>query len=226
MQEKGQKRQAQGARKNGKGKKGPTRAVGFLKAPSLYPARRVGTLAYDAVFNLSPAASASAYNTFRANSVFDPDFSGAGTTASGYTQLAAVYGRYRVLKADVECIWNNTTALPGMAFLIASPANTVGTSFTQIMAQKFAWCKQLGNVNGPHVAHKVNFKMSTIYGTTEAAVLSEDDFAGLIGTNPNNVIFLHIGVTNATGTAFATAVFLQVRIMYTVEWSLPLLTAT
>lgn len=199
---------------------------GFLSTPSLFPARRVGTMVYDGLFNISPAASAAAYNTFRANSVFDPDFTGAGTTISGYTPLATVYNRYRVISCRADIVWSNPNAVNGLGFLIATPQNTVGTSYTAIMAQKFAWTKQLGNVNGPHLSHSVRFTVAQIYGTRTRAVLDEDDFAGLTGANPNNVVFLHIGVMNSTGTAFASPVQLQVRLTMKVEWSIPLLTST
>lgn len=178
---------------------------------------------YDGVFNITPAASSSAYNTFRGNSIFDPDFTGVGSTASGYSNMAAVYGRYRVISAKVSVVFNATSANGSMGFIIATPQNTVGTSFTAIMAQKFSWCKQLGNTNGPQLNHSVSFSTAQIYGTTPAAVMAEDDFAGLIGANPNNAVFVHIGVTNATALAVVT--YVQVRIVYVVEWSLPLMTA-
>lgn len=220
-----QQRQSNSKRKR-RGRRRGGKSNGFLATPTLFPARRVGTMVYDGLFNISPAASAAAYNTFRANSVYDPDFTGVGTTVSGYTPMATVYNRYRVLSCRADITWSNPNAVNGLAFLIATPANTVGTSYAAILAQKYSWTKQLGNVNGPHLSHSVKFTTAEVYGTTSQAVMSEDDFAGLTGGNPNNAVFLHIGVMNSTSTAFAAPCQLQVRLLYTVEWSIPLLTAT
>lgn len=213
-----------------RGRRGKTRRQrqektrGFLANPSLFPARRIGTMVYDGLFNVSPAASALAYNSFRANSIYDPDFTGVGTTVSGYTAMSAIYNRYRVLSCRADIVWSNPNAVNGVGFVIANPLNTVGTSFPAIMAQKYSWTKPLGNVNGPHLSHSVRFTTAQIYGTRTSAVLDEDDFAGLIGANPNNITFLHIGVMNSTTTAYALPVQLQVRLTFKVEWSLPIMT--
>lgn len=195
--------------------------VGFWGTTTLFPPRRVGTMVYDALFNIAPAASAVAYNSYRANSVYDPDLTGVGTTASGYSNMIVVYNKYRVLHCRCDCTWSNSTVLPCVAFIIATPANTVGTSFPNIMAQKFVWSRPLGNSNGMGLTHSVGFRVSDIYGAREAAVAVEDDFAGVAGTNPNNVVYLHIGAMNSTSTAFATNIQLQVRLTFQVEWTLP-----
>ncbi len=200
-------------------------ARGFLTSPTLFPARRVATMCYDALVALSPAATALAYNTFRLNSLFDPDFTGVGTTVSGYTTMSALYNRYRVVSVKIHIDATSNASLPSTVFLVANPLNTVGTSITAIMSQKYSWCKPLGNTNAPGVSHTCKISIADCYGTTRKAVWDEDDFAGLVGANPNNVAFLHIGVYNNSATAFGAAqAQILVRMTFTVEWSLPLMT--
>lgn len=206
-------------------RRGPSGVQGFLANPSLFPARRVGTMVYDTILALVPAATSLAYNTYRANSVYDPDFTGVGTTAVGYTSMAALYNRYRVIRTTVHITATTGSALPSTVFLIATPVNTVGTSYSAIMSQKYVWTRQLSTLNSGGWQHRVRFPTHTIYGTTKAAVLSEDDFAGITGSNPNNVVFFHVGVYNNTGTAFTAQVQLLLRFSFVVEWSLPLLVA-
>lgn len=197
---------------------------GFLQNPTLFPARKRGIMVFDNLANLQPAASAPAYNTYRANSLYDPDFTGVGTTASGYATMSGVYNKYRVISCQADIVWSNPNPTNAIAFVCANPLNTVGTSYATIMAQKHVWTGPLGNVNGPHLKHSCRFSIASIYGSTAAAVMTEDDFASVVGANPNNAVFLHVGVMNSTTTAFAAPVQLQVRLCFDVEWSLPLQT--
>jgi hypothetical protein len=54
----------------------------------------------------------------------------------------------------------------------------------------------------------------------ERQVRDEDDFAALVGGNPNNGVFAHVGAY-ADGAA-AGNLTIHVRIEYDVVWSLPL----
>lgn len=211
-------------KRHGGNKKGGGGLSGFLSNPTLFPARRVGTMVYDTILALSPAATSIAYNTYRANSVYDPDFTGVGTTASGYGTMATLYNRYRVLRVSITLNATSASTLPGTLFVIATPLNTVGTSYSAIMSQKYVWTRQLSCVNASGVSHRLAFPVERIYGTTRAAVLAEDDFAAITGTSPNNVVFLHVGVYNNTGTAFTTQIQCMLRFSFLVEWSLPLMT--
>ncbi len=226
-------------KRNGKGKKQRSRpsgnrpkqgggggARGFLPNPSLFPAMRVGTLTYDSIVAFTPAASALSYNSYRANSVYDPDFTGVGTTAVGYTAMSSVYNRYRVLSVSVHATFTNTTATPCTAFVVASPLNTLGTNFNQIVSQRFAWYKPLNCVNSVPVVHNFKVPISVVYGASKAAVRQEDDYTAVVGTNPNNVVFLHVGVLNDTGGAVGSyGVRANLRMRFTTEWSIPLLLA-
>lgn len=197
---------------------------GFLPQPSLFPPARWGTHLYDGVFTLAPAASAIAYNTFRINSVWDPDFTGVGTTVTGYTSMAALYNRYRVVCCSAHITFVTAATTPVTAFAVASSTNTVGTSYTSIMSQKNSWTAPIGNVNTRGLTHRFKMPVHTVYGTSRRAVLEEDDWAGLTGVHPNNAVYLHVGVLNNTGTA-ATGIQILVRLTMNTRWDLPLLTA-
>lgn len=48
---------------------------------------------------------------FRANSIFDPDFTGVGHQPLGHDQMAALYNRYIVIGSKITCkFWSDTTS--------------------------------------------------------------------------------------------------------------------
>ena len=56
----------------------------------------------DTVLLSSTGSVAFTTHTFRANSVFDPDWTGAGHQPTRFDQLAALYQRYEVLKSKIR----------------------------------------------------------------------------------------------------------------------------
>jgi len=195
---------------------------GVTTQPLIFPAMFRGKQTYSTSLTLSATAGAPTYNTWRLNSVYDPDLTNVGTVAAGYTQLSALYGRYRVMQASVELeIMNTGASYPGTAFLSVTPTNTVGTDITKILAGRFVWFKGLATNAGQNsIMHKIRVPIHRVYGVPAKQVRIEDDFAAVTGSNPNNVVYLHAGLFNEAGAAGSFNI--KVRIVYDVVWSLPL----
>ncbi len=196
--------------------------VGLTSTPSIFPPMFRGKQIYNTVLSFAPPAGGVAANVFRLNSVYDPDLSGVGVSASCYSQLTALYGRYRVLAArsTVEFV-NISTTTPLTVFMTANPVTTVGVNIAQILSQRFVWTAGLSTTNGTgSVKHTIAAPVWKLYGVPEQQVRNEDDFAAVAGTNPNNGVFLHVGAyaNGATGGNFNA----HIRIEYDVVWSLPL----
>jgi hypothetical protein len=196
--------------------------VGVTRSPLIVPSRFTGKMMYHSFHILAPAGSAVAYNTFRMNSVYDPDFTGVGSSVTGYTQLAALYGRYRVTSAKISFdVINTSTTVPLTVFLALNSSNNVGTDIKAILAQRYVWSKSLATVNGNGtLTHTASAPVHQIYGVPKTQVLSEDDFAAVTGGNPNNVVYAHLGAFTDAGAV--GSFYLQVSIEYHVAWSLPL----
>jgi len=177
---------------------------------------------YDTPLNLGPSAGAVSVYVFRANSVYDPDFTGTGATVIGYTQAAALYGRYRVLNASMHVSFVNlSTATPLTCFIVANPVTTIGVNIQQILSQRFVWYKSVSASNSAGcVEHEISVPIHRIYGVPAAQVRNEDDFAAITGTNPNNGVYFHVGAY-ANGASVGN-LNVHVRITYDVVWSLPL----
>lgn len=193
---------------------------GVTTRPLIFPSRMKGTMTYDESGNLGPAVGTTSVLVFRGNSVYDPDFTGTGTTCRGYSQMASLYGRYRVLGFRASITWNNLTTSPCQIFAVLSPTTTIGTDFYAMVAQRHIWRSAISQSTGSgHAEHKLGSRVSAIYGVPESQVLTEDDFAAVTGANPNNGVYLHVGVYSDYGTA---SVNVNIRMEYDVVWSLPL----
>ncbi len=171
-------------------------------------------------YQLAPAAGNRAWQVMRGNSVYDPDFTGAGTTALAFTQAAALYYRYRVLSSRITVDFFNNGNYPLTATLLASVSNTPPSATNAIGARHM---KEAVIAPGGLVAWHYTAKARTaaVFGVPEAQVMSEDDFAGLNTGNPNNVWYWHLVVANQFGVAAGSAV-VTVRVEYDTMWSMPL----
>lgn len=187
--------------------------------PGLEERHRV-VMPYAVTINLAPAAGVTTYYSFRGNSVFDPDFSGTGTTALTYSTWSTLYNRYRALgsRIQINAINVGTTAI--QLWLEATISNAPPVTSVYTVGQRHV-ATGITAPGGPAVwQHRASAWTSLIFGVPEAQVRDEDDFAGLVGANPNNVWYWHLVVYNPGGAAGAVNV--TVRMDIDTIWSMPL----
>jgi len=173
---------------------------------------------YTNTVSLSPAAGVASYQSYRGNSVYDPDFSGVGTTAFAYSQASAVYNRYRVLASRIEVLASCTSGTLQI-FLQASINNAPPVATLYTVGQRHVAMGGV-SVGGPSVwKHTAVARTAQVFGVPQKQVLSEDDFAGIVGGNPNNVWYYHVVAYNPT--AAGATLTLTVRVEYETVWSMP-----
>lgn len=66
-----------------------------------FPAKARALLRYSTVVTLNPSIGLADNYLFRANSIFDPDFTGAGHKPYGYSTYASIYNEYNVAYAKI-----------------------------------------------------------------------------------------------------------------------------
>ncbi len=193
--------------------------IGLTKGISLFPSRWTGTMSYATAFTFPAVAASSMQATvLRFNSVYDPDYTGTGTAVAGYAAASSLYGRYRVIKNRAELTFlplTNTVT----AFAVLSNDSTLGTDYGRLAAQRYTWTR--GIVPGGQPAHHVlQAPIHKISGVLARTVKQDDTYASLIGTNPTNQVYLHVGAYNPNASTASLQV--TVRLVLTVEWSLPI----
>lgn len=154
---------------------------------------------------------------FRLNSLFDPNFTGAGHQPRGFDQLAALYGRYRVYRARVRVIMQLEQS--GIANVVgtifASNSSNGSAAFNDSCEQPFSSTSGLSEYQMADL--KLNVDLAKVNGKTWEAYASDDTTQADVASNPTEIINLH--VTAASPSASAITVSISVIIDYDVEFS-------
>jgi hypothetical protein len=176
---------------------------------------------YSQDITLSPvAANAAASYVFRANSLYDPDYTGVGTQPYGHDQYATMYKYYRVNKAVITLTYNGVTGS-------ASPSNvvmgtTIRTTPTVVVTSdhirevKGTRCTAIcGGLRGEN-------RVQQTWDRNDVNVENFDSMTASFGANPNEQNYFHAFIAQ-NNTTPAGGHNIAVDIVYYAEvWS-PLL---
>jgi hypothetical protein len=208
----------QGARRNGSGKVTVPR---FFKPG---PTVQYADFAYAIQPGLTePALGAGMTYAISLNSIYDPDVTGAGSTASGYSTYSNFFTRYRVISVRVQ--------------VNAAPYSTSGGTMilgvmmgpnTTVSATPRVWPVQTNSHS--RVVHAANpavmfcydkvISLPAILGVTKKQYETDFDYSGPFGSNPTRQAYLILWVLG-TGSAAAVSSW-DVRVTYHTELSQPL----
>lgn len=167
----------------------------------------------------------SATHRFRLNSIYDPDYAAGGTQPTGYSQYAALYGRYRVhackvssnfVRCHAAATSNDVQGKPIVAFICAQPPENAISydtpdAIVEGSSRYSAWSLLWDNPGGYRTATvtdyatcdpknvKKYFNIKSIIGYYDGG----DDTAAF-GANPSRNCFVDIGITTADGIAPTT----------------------
>lgn len=210
-------------KRNGKGNNRGRKNGGHLVhySPSPIPSVMHIKMPYYTQLIITGAASTEFSYGFRLNSVFDPDFTLAGVQPNYYDQMAALYFEYRVVAADLEWTISNQSADPVRITWFPTTANSVDPAHAVNAGQRFAKNQYLANT-GCYMGTakgKMKCKVSKLWGVSESVVHTEDDFASINTSNPNNVLYFWLcGFPVGSNTSSIKG---EIKITYYVDWFMP-----
>ncbi len=179
---------------------------------------------YNDSCSLDPAISTPATYFFKANDLYDPNYTSTGHQPLGYDQLAAMYNKYCVVASEIRvtfCPKTTSDTVQTMGGVIVSSTSSLGgTSLYEILEQplnRYITFRNLSNYGGPRsVTNSVN--VSRFTGVKD--VITSPGFNTTIGSSPSDPIYyaLWVSAEDETNTA---AVDAQVEIIFHVIWSRP-----
>lgn len=166
--------------------------------------------------------------TFRASSLYDPNYSATtGNTASHFTAMKDLYGRYRVIGSKMYIRIFQTNAdqnIEPIVLMCKLDDNLANADNTDVWTEWITdrHTKYVKVVRGPNVnyGYKLvnNFSMKKFFG---AHALSDKDYAASGNANPTNSAYWALWFVRQDGTANDTSAFnLEVTIHYFVKWTL------
>lgn len=162
----------------------------------------------------------------RLNSVYDPDSSGVGATAFGYSSWAAQFLNYRVYRATMRA---QVSLVSGLTQGFANV--TVGALPWQsvLPANSQTWKMTPGNMmkalaqsgGGPSVVEFTRtWSLPAVARVTPAQYRIDADYSGQVGSNPARQIYGFVGV-ESVGSSTAATFAMSIQLTYEVEWFNP-----
>lgn len=180
-----------------------------------FPRSMYITQKYFWVGTVTAGAAATGVQTFRLNSLQDPDYTGAGQQPLYHDELANLYDNYEVIdtKTKVTFLPNDTDSL-----LVGSTVHE-GTTAPATMYQA---------VESPHSKHgtlddKNRSHLTYWHKCKPMNFLRKAGHSGnvaVVGSNPTDVVYLTLWVANYSAAATA-AVRCSAVIYFRVKWSQP-----
>jgi hypothetical protein len=192
---------------------------------SIAPSARRVRLSYSSNFQMAEtAAGTGAFRVFRLNSIYDPDYSGVGTSAAGYSQMMTLYTHYRVNAAGfkLEAFIGGASGVVGFAPLMNQVTMNVNANTWRLLPYSKYALLSLNTSGGKNIANiSGHFPLARMLGLTPAQYSTEMDYAAAAGANPTKNVYIAAFVQGIQGASVATA-SMVVTVEYDVEFFNPL----
>lgn len=182
--------------------------------------KHIVKLKYAETLEFNIAAGFANTQTYRMNSIFDPNFTGTGHQPYGRDQLVTLFNRYRVFKFS----WHISVAPSNdRLHVCVVPVNNLVSSlgpFDNASEFPLAVTKSLGFSGGNSVNFKGSVFLPKLAGVTSVQYKTSDRFSSLMSTNPLEDMQLGLLIFNPTGEGVATSA--SITLVYHTECYDPL----
>jgi hypothetical protein len=188
-------------------------ALGIVRSPFL---RRevVGTLVYQDRYQLATSSGVGAQQVFRANSIFDFDFTGTGHQPMYRDQIAAQYQFYKVLGLTIHWSMSTSNTNNGLVTLSAynsSPptAPTEAAEFARRPSLLLSQYQRLKGVTPVDIAAGL--------GLTSKDWRENSLYLTAVGSNPTLPLYVQfaLDVATATDTGATLLIFAEFSVLFT-----------
>jgi len=199
-----------------------------MKYSGGFPETKTVKLKYCDYFTIDPQTGGSLGSyLFRANSIYDPNYTGTGHQPLGYDQWAGLYNHYTVIssKINISIIPNLTTSqyLPGnvVGIFLSDDVTFSGTNLTQLMEQGYTNYKYLQMYPGNGVdTLKHSFNAKRFYNVKDVKD-NQVTLGALVGSNPSEEAYFVCFVGAADSTTDTASIGCVVTMEYLVTFTEP-----
>lgn len=200
----------EGAKTTGRAKNWSGKSqIAYMRGFDPFPAKLVSKLRYKASISLDASTGLPAHYIFRANSIFDPDFTSIGHQPYGTDQLALIYNHYKVIKSNITVVPNAQSLIYGVTL---TDDTTVSSSFDTIVEQKGTNVAVIGQSYTSDKKVKAYYSAQNFPG-------QQTNLVALFNANPAEVQYYDVWMTGIPETSDPSAKDFVVFIEYVVEVS-------
>lgn len=182
----------------------PRSLVPKVLSPSGFPSNHIVKQRFCTFVSLTQGIGPLPAYTFRANSVYDPDFTSGGAFDAqpmGFDQMAAAYGKYVVVNSTITVDWASTAAGQGNNYVVGvyldENSTYPYTTWQGLREAKMGTSQLLTHQrNSRKTIAKYNPKR--LFGIKD--VTDNDDLVSVVTTNPTRGAFFTMWMQPLNGT--------------------------
>lgn len=171
---------------------------------------------------MSPPLGAIQLAQYRANSVYDPDYTGTGHQPLGFDQVAAWYNHYRVLGSKIRVtVLNGSTVAANACTAVGvylSDDTTVPTSWEHMAELGRGMQRLITTANSGRASVRTGFSVRKFFGPN----IDKGNTSAPVTTNPAEEAYFNV-YAQAIDSSTTLGVNLQIKveIEYTVDFFEP-----
>lgn len=168
-------------------------SVAFATMP-LFPPRTFRRLRYSTSVNLTATSGIPTAYIFRANDLFDPDFTSTGHQPMGFDQMMVFYNHFCVLRSKITIVGRSTTSGPGTIALRQDADATVITDADRIMEFGGVISDVLEGkgVYGANKELSLGVSISRLQGVSNKAITADSTLRGSAAASPSEITYYHL----------------------------------
>jgi len=187
----------------------------------IFPTELDCTMPWSTTANLTTANPGIGQWILRGNSPYDPDYSGAGYTATGWPQLHALYNRMLVRSSRITVAFKSNTGAHQAICIVFPTIDT--TSRVASMPDALRARPRAVSVVVSGGADEARKKITTSAATKSVVDTSNDRDLVLVGAaNPTLTWFWHVYTAYMGGYTAAANFDLEIIIEYNCHWYDPI----
>jgi len=166
-----------------------------------YPPSQVRRLRYATTFSISSSTGVPAGYVFRANDLFDPDFTSAGHQPDPFDSLMIPYNHFCVMKSKITATFRNPSA-SCMVAIRQDVDNVIITNPDQLLEGGGIVTDTL-EVKGTYGSEKtlsLGLNLAKLWGVTSRQHLADPTYRGSASASPTEVTYFHLMAWDPAGT--------------------------
>jgi len=168
----------------------------------VFPAQITRRLRYSTNFVGGTTSGAiTSTQVFRANDLFDPDFTGTGHQPMGFDQLILWYNHFCVHTAKIRIVCKNTAGTVPTVCLRVDGASTALTVIDRVVEVGGCVTEDL-EVKGSYGANKIlelSCDIAKLQGVNRKTMMADPSLRGDAATSPTEVTYFHFTMWDAAG---------------------------
>lgn len=185
----------------------------------IFPARATKWLRYSTSLSLTSASGVVSTQVFRANDLFDPDFTSTGHQPMGFDQLMSFYNHFCVIRSRIHCIFKCNDVAGATACIRLDADSTPLTVIDRILefGGLVTECLESKGTYGANKELTLVVDIPKIQGVPIKAILADVNLRGTAASSPSEVTYFHVALwnTSAASTAAFVDVILEQQAVFT-----------